>query len=311
MPTHTIAPTFNGPLTPPSLIAWLNRCEDSFANYNEQKPDKPLSVAAQIRHAGTAMQHDQLMYWWDTNRVSLKALDTWQKFVDRVKERFVASGWKLEELRAFYAVRQGRRSFRKFAQDLDVRRSALGTTGTYGITDSVMKRHLLLFATEYLTLRIMANPTFDLKKITLEALTNLLLTTWDSLTAEGGLQRTSTSPRIDVPSVTSSTSAPALTLLSPEEFKAIQDASGCFSCKKTPKAPKWIPHQSHNCPGDEEKGIPPGRNYRQPKIEPVAAVLPVASVDVIMPPVNFDDDYDSEEEYSYGSEILVTAPWDS
>ncbi|KAF9228271.1 hypothetical protein BS17DRAFT_813220 [Gyrodon lividus] len=242
MPMHTIAPAFTGSLPPPAIIVWLNLCEDSFANYNKQKPNKPLSVAAQIHHA-----------------------------------------------------------------DLDTQQSALGTTGAYGISDTVMKKHLLFFTNEHLTLCIMANPTFDLETITLESLMNLLIATLDSLCAEGSLQHGSGLLMSDPVSACART-----TILSPKEFKTIQDAGGCFRCKKTPKSANWTPHKSQTCPGNNERGIPPGHNYQQPKTESVAVLLLIASVNVVMPPADLDDDaYDSYEEYSHDSEIMVTVPWDS
>ncbi|KAJ3489628.1 hypothetical protein NLJ89_g11511 [Agrocybe chaxingu] len=210
-------PSLSAPLTAVSVLAWLGLCEDSFEAWGYLNPSHTLEVKVQILTAGLKMEASAAAQWWSDNRVELKALTTWEKFAERVRDRFIPSNWKLHALKDFYSLSQGSGSFSDFAARLQAARNTLGSAGKgFTINDSIFKNHLLFHSHNLLCLRI---------------------------------SRTFGTPSTPV--------IPFLQPLSQEEREKLRAVNGCFHCRKSPSSPGWISHDARNCPGDKAKGISP------------------------------------------------------
>ena len=283
--TKLDVPRFTGPLDPPTIIAWLNKCEDVFEGYEALNPGK-ITPALQILFARIAMEEPTAAKWWEDNRTVLKALTTWLEFATKMKERFNPEGWKVAAVMSYYSIKQGKRNFRDFSKELQAARTHIGS-GTLAIKDFVFKCHLLFFANRILTLRVIAIPSLDFEKVSVDALLNMMTTTWDALVAEGNISqppdisRTSSNP---VP--TSSLRSYALPDLTYAERQTLKAAGGCYHCRKTPASKGWLNHLARDCPGDAKNGIPPRKSAPASN---VAAVLDTAKEDDEED--NSDDDY--------------------
>jgi hypothetical protein len=275
-------PRLSSPITPASVNQWLNVCEDSFMVHSIVNPTSTLSPGVQIVLAGIKMEDPTAAAWWNDNRDDLKKLTKWEDFATRVRARLVPTGWKIEALRTFYAVRQGVRAFTDFVLELQGARNALGTSGSYAIKDFVFKNHLLFHAQDVLSLRVMAIPTFNIETITVDGLISLMASTSDSMLAEKvihvsppvraiprymGTHSTASSPlRMPAPSSHNSTppsraSTPSMPYTLPEltyaERQNLKALGGCYHCHMTPDHPNWKQHFACDCPGDPSQGIPP------------------------------------------------------
>lgn len=285
-------PKLSSPLTPASVNRWLGICEDSFQVYNVMNASSTLAVELQIVLAGIKMEDPAAAAWWGDNRTELKALSKWEDFASRVRKRLVPAGWKIDGLRAFYAIRQGCQGFGYFVQELQDARNALASSGTtFAIKDYVFKNHLLFFAQEILTLRVMAIPSFVLDTISVDELVSLMSSTSDSMLAENAasapaapsyrprpfITGTSSAPSLSSSTslVTAQTASPmsyALPELTYAERQNLKAAGGCYHCRLTPASAGWIAHFARECPGDPAKGIPPRRSNPSTAGNFVAAV---------------------------------------
>ena len=115
--TKLNVPRFTGPLDPPTIFAWLNKCEDVFEGYEALNPGK-ITLALQILFAGIAMEEPPAAKWWAENCTVLKALTTWLEFETKIKERFNPEGWKVTAVMSYYSIKQGKRDFREFSKEL-------------------------------------------------------------------------------------------------------------------------------------------------------------------------------------------------
>ncbi|KAF6741210.1 hypothetical protein DFP72DRAFT_1118012 [Ephemerocybe angulata] len=240
-------PSLSDPLTASSVKAWLERCEDAFEAWSMMNPEKELKPALKILLAGLKMEALEASQWWGENRDTLKALTTFSEFSTKIKERFLPSGWKMDALAVFYAVRQHNLPFTDFVAALQSARGILSAAGLdYKISDPTFKHHLLFFCHPLLSLRVrtLVGNTYDSTKI--DSLINLMASTWASMIAEG---ITSQEP--------TSLSKSSHTTLSTSERNALRAAGGCFRCRKTPASPGWVAHTSKTCPGDPSQGITP------------------------------------------------------
>ena len=80
MSTCVEIPVLNGPLDAPTIIAWLNTCEDAFEAWQAFHPDKTLSLSMQILLAGLKLKETNAKLWWSKEHVKLKALECWSEF---------------------------------------------------------------------------------------------------------------------------------------------------------------------------------------------------------------------------------------
>ena len=64
MSTCVEIPVLNGPLDAPTIIAWLNTCEDAFEAWQAFHPDKTLSLLMQILLAGLKIEELNAKLWW-------------------------------------------------------------------------------------------------------------------------------------------------------------------------------------------------------------------------------------------------------
>lgn len=279
-PQRLELPKLLSPVTANSVKAWLDGCEDAHEVYQLTYPDQEVKPQLRILMAGLKMDAPEASQWWSENREALKALTKWEDFVVKVKERFIPSGWKLEALATFYAVRQKNLPFSEFVAALQSARGILGTAGTnYKISDSTFKHHLLLFCHPLLSLRVRALPGLGYDTIKVDSLINLMSSTWNSMVAEGVTRQESASSGIGRPSCARFGSLPPLT---ESEKSSLKASGGCFHCRRTPASPGWTAHTSKTCPGD------PSRNIA-PRSTNVAAVetLTVAAVDAWVDDVEF------------------------
>lgn len=197
-----IVPYFRGPASPPEIIAWLRRCDDSFASFSFLNPSlkPPLDDKAKIRFAGTALQEKDMMMWWSANRNTFltPSSPTWKAFVDAVKLRFITDAWRLEELMRFNQLRQENREFKDFARELLQVQDVLTAPPKvdpppdpplpkypYAIDDDTIIRHLLFFANEVLMRRVMDLSDFKLETIKRDELVSLMTFQWDLMKREG------------------------------------------------------------------------------------------------------------------------------
>jgi hypothetical protein len=313
-------PKLTEELTPASINGWLGCCEDTYEAWQALNPDKTMSTRTQITLAGLKMEQSLAATWWNENRTDLKGLKTWESFVEKVKDRFVPSNWRLAALTAFYAIQQGTSSFPVFAESLQKARNALASGGAgYTINDSVLKNHLLFHSHPILRLRVSGQTDFPFATMKVDGLIASMSAAWDSLVAEGFIKvpRTATllpplvvpsgpalpSTFLPTPPSSSKSSSPPFSPLTYAEKEVLRAARGCYHCRKTPQTPGWVQHRSDSCPGDAALGIPP---HSAPAV--VAAVGPAGfsslyeegykAVAAVMPA--YDDDNNSS--FSMGTD---------
>ncbi|KAH6891553.1 hypothetical protein BKA70DRAFT_1408594 [Coprinopsis sp. MPI-PUGE-AT-0042] len=271
-------PSLVSPVSPSSVNAWLDGCEDAFEVFTTMNPTTDIKVSAQITMVGLKMVAPEAAQWWNENRAAMKALTTYAKFVTKVREHFTPSGWKMDALATFYATRQGKLSFADFVTAAQTARGVLGTAGpTWKITDSMFKNHLLFHCHRLLSLRVRAIPYLGYDSLKVDSLINTMSLTWNSMLAEGIVRQESLPPVIGNPSRSGANG------LSVAERADLRAAGGCFHCRKTPLSPGWKAHSSKTCPGDPTRNIPPAPT---PVIAAAVGALPVNS------------DVDSEHEYA-------------
>lgn len=275
-------PKFSGPLDLPTVNAWLNKCEDVYEGYEAMNPGK-ITPALQILFTGISMEPTAAK-WWEENCTALKALKTWPEFIMMVKEQFNPEGWKVAAVMNYYGVTQGKKDFRKFSNELQAAWTRI-SLGSFMIKDFIFKCHLLFFATHILTLCILAIPSLDFEKVSVDGLLNMMTTTWDALSTEGNIHQppvvyctSSTTVPLMSPSLNP---YPAYTLpeLSYAECQALKAAGGCYHCHLTPASKTWVNHMAQNCPGDAKNGIPPCRSVPMAPCTTVAAMIPTEDSD--------------------------------
>ncbi|KAJ7661293.1 hypothetical protein DFH06DRAFT_1129407 [Mycena polygramma] len=295
-------PKFKGPLSPASITQWLNRVADAYDVFVTFNDNKKLTPEVRIMYAGLALEEETTMAWWDSNRTDLRKLTTWDEFTLRVLARFAPDGWKAEAVRAYYSIHQHSRPFSIFSAELETACTTVGTTGDLTITPRIHTNHLLFHAHNTLQRRVLALPGFDLEKITVDGLTSIMSTTWQSLVAEGLVRTTMPAPTIPSPSsLLSTTASPRLPPLDDAEKKRISDASGCWKCRKIPSSAGWTPHIGRTCPGDASLGILPGRDYIAVKREPAATILAYDDAETQLPTINDGEDQpDVPDRYTVG-----------
>ncbi|KAJ6553204.1 hypothetical protein B0H19DRAFT_1295858 [Mycena capillaripes] len=303
-------PKFKGPMSPAAIIQWLNRVTDAYVVFVAFNDDKKLTSQVRILYAGLAFEEEKTMAWWESNREDLKKLTKWDEFTVRVLARFAPDSWKAEAARVYYTIHQHSPPYSEFATELESARIAVGTTGGLTITDRIHINHLLFHAHNTLQRRVLALPGFDLEKVTVDELTSVMSTTWQSLIAERLVHMTTSIPVILSPLVTLPTPTASLRLppLDDAERKWISDASGCWKCHKSPSSPGWTPHIGRTCPGDASMGILPGRDYVVVKQEPAATIFYDDAES--QPPFSNDgeDQPDMHERYAVGyTEARVAA----
>jgi hypothetical protein len=270
MASKIIAP-FIGPLTPAAIDEWLNQCEDGFAIYASTKSDKSpdLSVVTQIRLTGIQMQEPTTAAWWNTGRKDFLKLASWELFEKMVRTRFMAKGYKLMALRAFFSCAQGKLPFLDYAANLTEARTLAGTSI---ISSSVYKCQLLFHSHTVLLLRIMALPDFDIETISVDDLISLMSMQWESITTEG---RSSNRipPTVSFTAPTHTPSTRSLPVLTNSERTCLTNAHGCWRCRKVPGDPGWIDHISRTCPGDPTLGLLPSKDFVQVKREATGVIF--------------------------------------
>ncbi|KAK0463673.1 uncharacterized protein EV420DRAFT_1519431 [Desarmillaria tabescens] len=306
-----------------AALTWLTRCADSFEAWSALNADKKIKPETQILVAGLKMEHAEAAAWWNENRESLKKLASWDEFVAKVKDRFVPSNWRLDALAAFYSVKHAPGTdFQSFVSDLQTARNALASAGTgYTITDSSVKNHLLFFAHPILSLRVRSTTGFAsvYGTMKLDALVNLMSTTWASLIAENvvrikNVQTSDQSHAIPTAHITSThpTASTAASNgsrypfpdLSYAEKEALRASGGCFHCRKTPSSPNWTQHSARNCPGDSAAGVAPRATRPLLPHQRVAGItfgdaeIPETPGSFVLDgPDSSDSDYDTDHDF--------------
>ena len=113
-------PVLSGPLTQATVVQWLDKCADTFETIILMNPscEPLLNARLKISMAGLRIKEISAELWYMENRDALKALATWDLFAERVRDRFIPTGWKLNALERFFDVSQGFRGFLAFANDL-------------------------------------------------------------------------------------------------------------------------------------------------------------------------------------------------
>ncbi|KAH6891978.1 hypothetical protein BKA70DRAFT_1440937 [Coprinopsis sp. MPI-PUGE-AT-0042] len=256
-------PSLVSPVSPSSVNAWLDGCEDAFEVFTTMNPTTDIKVSAQITMVGLKMVAPEAAQWWNENRAAMKALTTYAEFVTKVREHFTPSGWKMDALATFYATRQGNLSFADFVTAAQTTRGVLGTAGpTWKITDTMFKNHLLFHCHHLLSLCVRAIPNLGYDLLKVDSLINTMSSTWNSMLAEGIAERAD-----------------------------LRAAGGCFHCHKTPLSPGWKAHSSKTCPGDPTRNIPPAPT---PVIAAAVGASPVDS-DVDSEHEYADAEYDTDE----------------
>lgn len=288
MASKIIAP-FVGPLTPTAIDDWLNQCVDGFAIYASTKTDKSpsLDVVTQIRLTGIQLQEPSTAAWWNSGRKEFLKLASWEAFEKLVRSRFMAKGYQLIALRAFFVCSQGKLPFLEYADKLIEARHLAGTSI---VTTSVYKCQLLFHSHPILLLRIMALPDFDIETISSDDLTSLMSMQWESIVTEG---RSSSRipPAVSNPTTTFTQSTRPLPPLTDTERTRLTNARGCWRCRKVPGDPGWSDHVSRTCPGDTVLGLLPGKDFVQVKRETIGAVF--ETVDAV---------FDSEDQPDYSDD---------
>ncbi|KAJ7682827.1 hypothetical protein DFH06DRAFT_1119957 [Mycena polygramma] len=315
-------PKLTEDLTPAVIHGWIGRCEDTFEAWQALNPERKMEPRTLITLAGLKMEESTAATWWNENRDDMKKLGSFAEFAQKVKDRFVASNWRMDALTTFYSIHQNTSTFPEFAKTLQTARNALSSAGSgFTISDSILKNHLLFHSHPILRLRICGQQSFPYATVKVDTLIATMSSAWASLIAEGVIRvprvyntptpltipapaSTSTSLPTPPPSSTamsSSTSRPFLPLTHADK-EALRAAGGCYHCRKTPQTPGWVKHRSDSCPGDAALGIPP-----RSASAVVAAVGPVgfsstyeegySAVAVVMPAYNPEED-----DYSSGSD---------
>ncbi|KAJ7709213.1 hypothetical protein B0H16DRAFT_1745975 [Mycena metata] len=299
-------PKLTDELTPTVINRWLGCCEDTYEAWQALNLDKSMPPRTVITLAGLWMEERTAATWWNENREALKKIGTWDSCAEKVKERFVPSGWRMVALATFYGIPQGSSPFPEFVKSLQDARNALAGAGTgYTINDSIMKNHLLFFSHPILRLRISGQQNLGFETMKLDTLIANMSSTWSSLLAEGVTRQPRAAPTplvipstVSLPTPTSSSSSSIsrpFVPLTHTEKEAFRTAGGCYHCRKTPQTPGWVKHHSDSCPGDLALGIPP---RSAPSV--VAAVGPAgfsstyeegySAVAVVMPAYDPEDD---------------------
>ncbi|KAJ7615689.1 hypothetical protein B0H17DRAFT_1152833 [Mycena rosella] len=199
--------------TPMSIHGWLSRCEDMFEAWQAQNADKKMEPHILIILAGLWMEEPTAATWWNENRTELKKLTAWDKFAQKVKDRFVPTNWRMTALSSFYSIHQGSLSFPEFAKSLQRARNALVSAGVgYTTNDSILKNHLLFHAHPVLCLRVCGQQAFPYASMKVDGLIASMALTWESLIAERVIKfiPPTTLPPLSIPSipVVSSSSLP-------------------------------------------------------------------------------------------------------
>ena len=276
IPTLQAAPD-GGPIRAAAVKAWIARCEDIFEGY-EDLNNETLKARTKILQAGLRLEEPGLSSWWTDNRTELKALSSWTEFTTRLCDRFIPSNWRVDALEEFYVTRQGADPLATFVARLQTARNSLAGAGTgYSISDTVMKNHLLFFCAPRLRRRVLAIPDFKLHDLRVDALINMLTTTWASMVEEGVVSAgtraapTRAAPPSSTASSSVSTAPPSggLPPLSDTERQRLRDLKGCFR-RLHLGLPGWKAHTARDCPGDLSRNVP-ARN----------SALPVAAVEAI------------------------------
>lgn len=299
-----IIPVFSGPLTANGLKLWLGQCEDGFDNYQDTHKDSTLSVKTRIRLTGSAMQETSMAEWWSLGRKEYLDLGTWEAFVVKLKARFLPPGWKMDALEKFFACEQGRRDFQSYAAELA---QAYGALPSDTLSATVYKYHILFHSHPQLYLRIRALPNFDVDStaVTVDTLTSLMGHQWDSLIADASPrgaraagQSALKTTAVVSPSLTTAatTSGPTPPPLSEADRKALQDANGCFNCRRKPGDAEWTPHFRRNCPGNAEIGAGPGAEYQAPTKVMAAAAFSSFPRDADTSEEEEEEDWDGESD---------------
>ncbi|KAJ7682826.1 hypothetical protein DFH06DRAFT_1119956 [Mycena polygramma] len=270
-------PKLTEDLTPAVIHGWIGRCEDTFEAWQALNPERKMEPRTLITLAGLKMEESTAATWWNENRDDMKKLGSFAEFAQKVKDRFVASNWRMDALTTFYSIHQNTSTFPEFAKTLQTARNALSSAGSgFTISDSILKNHLLFHSHPILRLRICGQQSFPYATVKVDTLIATMSSAWASLIAEGVIRvprvyntptpltipapaSTSTSLPTPPPSSTamsSSTSRPFLPLTHADK-EALRAAGGCYHCRKTPQTPGWVKHRSDSCPGDAALGIPP------------------------------------------------------
>ncbi|KAH6903473.1 hypothetical protein BKA70DRAFT_1301081 [Coprinopsis sp. MPI-PUGE-AT-0042] len=255
-----IVPSYSGPLTANGLKVWLGQVEDAMENYVDTHKDTKLEPKTRIRLTGAALLEPAMSEWWSQGRTGYLALDAWEKFVEKIKDRFLPVGWKMEALEKFYGCMQGKRDFQTFSGELAQCHGALPSST---ISAQIFKYHILFYSHPQLYLRMRALPDFDIEKTdqSVDQLIALMSHQWESLMADIG-------PRSSRPmhpsstvslrtSVTASGIRQALpqsqassSYLSEEDRKELDRLKGCYNC-----------HRKPGDPGNPSINAPPGKDY--------------------------------------------------
>ncbi|KAK0183579.1 hypothetical protein F5146DRAFT_1149975 [Armillaria mellea] len=285
-------------ITSTDVLLWLTCYADSFKAWSALNGDKMIKPETQILVAGLKLEHTEASAWWNKNRETLKKIVLWDDFVAKVKDRFVPSNWHLDALAAFYAVKHAAGvDFQMYVLDLQKTYNMLVSAGaSYMISDSIVKNHIFFGAHPILSLCVHGTSSFSTVYGTmkLDALINLMATTWASLITEN----------ISMTSTASSSGAHyPLPNLSYAEKEALRASGGCFHCRKTPPSLNWKQHNAWNCPGDSAAGIAPQATC--PLLPHQVAGIIVGDVEIPETPGAFvingsnssDSDYDSDHDF--------------
>ncbi|PPQ87876.1 hypothetical protein CVT26_005310 [Gymnopilus dilepis] len=242
------------------------------------------------------MLEPSMAAWWNAGRTEYLKLETWEAFQKKIKARFMPKGYKLLALRTFFRCTQGSSHFLEYATALA---TAHNDVDANIITPLAYKCHLLFHAHETLISRITAISGFDLTTISFDDLTALMSMQWENLVIEGIVRNGAARPR---PGVAPAAPATAFGPLTDTEKEKLSAAGGCWKCRKTPKDPSWTPHVGRTCPGDEARGITPGRDYVPPSTPAVkrevvgfAGILPMNHGEDQPDHFPYDDDTSEEE----------------
>ena len=243
-PPRLRLPTLEAGFGPQDLLHWLDKCEDAFESHEEQLGEgETCHVKTKIREAGMKMEGEGEV-WWSLNRAEVKALASWEAFVEKVKGRFLPAGWALQAEHKFFGIRQTA-DFASFASSLLAARHE----ATSNISDHDLKRHLLHHSHPLLYLHVASSTTFSLAALSFDELANHMGMLWEGLALEGGTSRTTRPTALAAPSTLPATGG-RLPPLSDADRLTMRAEGRCFKCRK-------IGHSLANCPGDAALGIPP------------------------------------------------------
>ncbi|KAG6853368.1 hypothetical protein C0991_004927 [Blastosporella zonata] len=268
-----IISSFVGPITPTSIEEWLAQCKDNFEIYAATKGEKSLdlTVKTKICLTGTQLQDSTAAAWWNAGRMEFLKLESWEEFAEKIWKRFMAKGYKLMALCAFFLCSQGKLPFADYAAILTEACNFMGTTT---IPSNIFKYQLLFHSHTILLLCIMAIPDFNSDTITIDALISLMSMQWESIVTENPGKISTCPAPPSTPSLTTSIVSPStVPLLTDSERTRLTNAGGCWKCRKVPTDPGWVKHVVCTCPGDAALGIAPGRDYVPVKTEIAESVF--------------------------------------